>query len=169
VQNDGADEHARLLLERLHAAGARFLLVGRKACVLHGLPLVSFDYEIWADPAPANLEAVVNAARAAGFGAGVMPEVGSFKLENDDRIEVFKVEAFTAPDGRSVGFAAAYARRVAFATSAQGRIPVASIEDLIITKLSGRRKQDVEDVKALQVLLEMQRTDPHGRRPDDLR
>ena len=33
------------VLRRAYGAGVRFLLIGRQACMLYGLPVLSFDYD----------------------------------------------------------------------------------------------------------------------------
>ena len=148
-----------------HGDGVRFLLIGRQACMLYGLPVLSFDYDLWVSPAPENLALLVAAARRLDLFPSVplerMRETGFFRLENDRHIDVHKVAFFRAPDGSQVTFDDAWSRRVEMRDEAAGLvIPLPAIEDLIVTKLMGGRKKDIEDVKALRVVLELRREEP---------
>jgi hypothetical protein len=150
------------VIRRAQCAGVRFLLIGRQACMLYGLPVLSFDYDLWAAPDPDNLAALVAAAREADLFPSVplerMRETGFFRLENERHIDVHKVAFFRAPDGSQCRFDDAWARRVEMRDDPAGLvIPVPAIEDLIVTKLAGSRKKDLEDVKALRVVLELRR------------
>jgi hypothetical protein len=150
------------LLARAHDAGVRYLLIGRQACLLHGLPVLSFDYDIWVSPEPDNLRLLVETARNLGLIPSVplerMRETGMFRLENERHIDVHKVAFFAAPDGVRRTFDEAWDGRVEMRDEAAGLVlPVPSIEDLIVTKLAGGRKKDIEDVKSLRVVLELQR------------
>lgn len=150
------------VLRRSYRAGVRFLVIGRQACMLYGLPVLSFDYDIWVSPAPDNLARLVAAARDADLYPSVplerMRETGFFRLENDAHIDVHKVSFFSAPDGTRAVFEDAWTGRVEMRDdTADLVLPVPRIEDLIVTKLAGRRKKDLEDVKALQVILDLRR------------
>jgi len=150
------------VLRRAHDAGVRFLLIGRQACMLYGLPVLSFDYDIWASPEPQNLARLVAAARESDLTPSIPPErlgeTGFFRLENERHIDVHKVAFFTARDGTRLTFDEAWARRVEMRDEPDGLVlPVPSIEDLIVTKLVGGRKKDLEDVKALLVVLDLRR------------
>ena len=155
------------VLRRAYGAGVRFLLIGRQACMLYGLPVLSFDYDLWVSPDPENLARLVAVAREVELTPSVpverLRETGFFRLENDRHIDVHKVAFFSAPDGTRVVFDEAWARRVEMRDDPAGLvIPVPAIEDLIITKLVGRRKKDVEDVKALRVVLELRQRGSGG-------
>ena len=143
-----------------YGAGVRFLLIGRQACMLYGLPVLSFDYDLWAAPEPDNLARLVAVAAEMELRPSVpvdrMRETGFFRLENDRHIDVHKVAFFPGADGARCTFDDAFARRVEMRDPGSDLvIPVPAIEDLIATKLAGGRKKDLEDVKALRVVLEL--------------
>jgi hypothetical protein len=161
VQAGGEDVEADLLAE-LHRAGVRYLLIGRQACVQYGLPVLTFDYDLWVDPEPGNLAALLRCAAAHDLRPTVPPErmteTGFFVLENDAHVDVFKVREFVARTGERCTFADAWARRRELADDQTGLVLVVpALPDLIVTKLCGGRKRDVEDVRALRVLLEATR------------
>jgi hypothetical protein len=162
VVRAGVDDPEVELLRGLHAAGVRYLLIGRQACVQYGLPVMTFDYDLWADPDPGNLGALVRCAEAVELrptvGLDDLAEVGVFALENDARVDVFKVKEFVASPAERCTFAEAWAERRELRDDAAGLVlALPKLEHLIVTKLCGRRKRDIEDVKALRVILEFER------------
>jgi hypothetical protein len=158
----GADDPEVELLRSLHAAGVRYLLIGRQACVQYGLPVMTFDYDLWVDPEPANLAALVGCAEGLDLRPTValerLAEVGVFALENGARIDVFKVREFVASATEYCTFSEAWEERHELRDDAANLVVVVpKLEHLIVTKLCGRRKRDIEDVKALRVILELER------------
>ncbi len=150
------------LLKALAAAGVRYLLIGRRACVLHGLPVDTFDYDLWVDPESSNLQSFLRVAEPFDLFPSVAPErlreVPFFHLENDTKVDVWKVREFLLATGERLVFADAHARRVDVRDDArQLLIPIPDLSDLILLKRLGGRPKDLEDVKALQALLDQRR------------
>jgi hypothetical protein len=139
------------------------LLIGRQACILHGLPVDTFDYDLWVDPDPSNLDSLLRLAEPLDLVPSVerdrLAAVPFFHLENDTKVDVWKVRVFVLATGERLTFGDAYARRVDVKDDARGLvIPIPSLEDLIVLKRLGGRAKDVEDVKALQALLEQRQS-----------
>jgi len=154
------------LLIALGRAGVRYVLIGRQACILHGLPVHSFDYDFWVHPDPANLDALLREADALGLVPSVdrdrMRSVPFFHLENDTKVDVWKVREFLLATGERIEFDEVHARRMDLRDEEKGLvIPIPAIEDLILLKRLGKRPKDEEDIKGLQAILE-QRRRPQG-------
>lgn len=150
------------LLKAVNAAGVRYLLIGRQACILHGLPVDTFDYDVWVDPDPSNLDSLLRLAEPLDLIPSVerdrLPSVPFFHLENDTKIDVWKVREFRLATGEKLTFGDAYVRRMDVRDDERKLvIPIPCLEDLILLKRLGGRPKDVEDVKALQALLERRR------------
>jgi hypothetical protein len=137
----------------LHRSGARALLIGRRALVLLGLPVLTADYDLWLALSDiATLNAV-----AAQF--DLQPthtpdearQRGRYVLENDEHIDVLVARKISTVDGQAVDFEELWGRRQ---TIALGGVNVAipSIDDLILTKQVSTRPKDLEDIRLLRIL-----------------
>lgn len=131
----------------LNAGGARYLVMGGTACVLHGYLRGTRDVDILVERSRANVERVLDAL--ATLGAGFASRMTADELLSapitvigDDPA----VDVFTA--AISVNYALAAPRAVTMHVDGVA-IPVLSIEDLIATKRTGRAI-DAEDIKALE-------------------
>src|SRR5512143_3231098 len=125
AHHDDAD-----ILSALATSGARLLLIGRRAVIAKGIPVVTADYDVWIhiddieilNGAMAKLEDVPNhspeAARARG----------RYVLENSDHVDVLVTRSKSTPDGTVLDFDGAWSRRE----------PVAISESVIIRALRSR-------------------------------
>ena len=57
----------------MNQAGVRWLLIGRQALIHYGVPAQTMDYDIWVDPAPANVRALLQVARSLNLDAPRKP------------------------------------------------------------------------------------------------
>ncbi len=151
-------EHAEIDEEALFRAfersGARWLLIGRRALVALGIPVLTADYDVWihgADTAKLN-----DAARECGLVPNRSPEearnVGRYVLEGDERVDVLVAKQASTKDGVPLRFEDAWARRVAVPFAEGVQIWLPSIPDLILTKRWSLRPKDALDIRALEAL-----------------
>ena len=136
------------------ASGARTLLIGRRAMVAYGLPVLTADYDLWID---ADDAAALNAALAPlGLRPSRSPDdarqAGRYVLENDEHVDVLVARSGLPVDGVRVAFADVWARRKLLRFDASTSIAVPCLDDLILTKRWAMRDKDVADIRLLQAL-----------------
>lgn len=142
------------------SSGARALLIGRRALVLLGLPVLTADYDFWL-----HFDDVerFNAA-AAGFdlAATYPPEEarrrGRYVLENGEHMDVLIARSVPTIGGVTVTFDEVWARRQSVSLSETDAATLPAIPDLILTKQFAARPKDLEDIRMLRVLA--QRDEP---------
>jgi hypothetical protein len=135
-------------------SGARALLIGRRALVLLGLPVLTADYDLWAS---VDDIAALNAASAPfDLHPTVDPDQarrrGRYVLENDEHVDVLVARSMSTVDGRLVEFDAVWDRRRTIALGEGVEVQVPSIDDLILTKQVQPRPKDLEDIRLLRIL-----------------
>ncbi len=135
-------------------SGVRALLIGRRALVALGIPVLTADYDFWlhADD--------VSAFNAALAPLGLLPTRtpeeargrGRYVLENDERVDVLVARSAPTVDGLTVSFADVWARRRGLELAPGAEVAVPSLDDLILTKRFGGRPKDLEDIRLLEAL-----------------
>jgi len=139
----------------LHRSGARALLIGRRALVLLGLPVLTADYDFWIatdDIARFNSVAERFELRPTKT-ADEARQSGRYVLENDEHVDVLVARAFSTADGQSVAFDTLWAHRQSV-TLDNVAVAIPSIDDLILTKQVSTRPKDLEDIRLLRMLKE---------------
>jgi hypothetical protein len=139
----------RDLFSTLRAAEARYLVVGAYAVVHHTEPRYTKDLDIWTEPTLENAERVLRAL--ARFGAPVA-ELRAIDLCDPETvyqigIEPNRIDLLTALP--ALEFGAAWERGVP-TTYGGVEIRVLGLEDLILTKRTLARPQDLLDVERLE-------------------
>ena len=139
-------------------SGARALLIGRKALVVLGLPVLTADYDYWVHPDDA---AIFNdAAKPFGLSPSRSPEEarkrGRYVLENDEKIDVLVARAVSTVDGVEVRFDDVWKRRRSVSTGAGIELALPELDDLIATKRFAARPRDAEDIRLLEGLRDRQ-------------
>jgi hypothetical protein len=136
------------------ASGARALLIGRRALVALGIPVLTADYDFWIhvdDIATFN-----RAVEPLGLGASHPPEEartrGRYVLENDEHVDVLVARAIPTVDNVRVVFDEVWPRRRALELGPGVSVAVPALDDLILTKRFGARPKDLEDVRLLEAL-----------------
>ncbi len=135
-------------------SGARALLIGRRALVLLGVPVLTADYDYWIASEDAEL---FNAA-AEPFGLFPTYEPakarkrGRYCLENEEHIDLLIARAVVAKDGTRTTFESIWKRRQAAEVAPGIRVQMPSIDDLIATKRFSMRAKDIIDIRALELL-----------------
>src|ERR1700722_6453907 len=102
------------LFRAIAASGARALLIGRRALIALGLPLMTRDYDFW-----------LHADDTASFNAAAAPfalypnhsppgarSFGRYVLENDEKVDVLVARSVSTIDGVPVAFADVWDRRL---------------------------------------------------------
>jgi len=137
------------LLQSLNAAGARYLIVGGYAVMVHTEPKYTKDLDIWIEPEPENARLVLSALRV--FGAPTEDVRESDFTEPDVFFQIgidpVRIDIMTTVNG--VEFGAAWERRLTVDFGGVSA-PVLSRPDLIAAKVASGRPQDRRDAKRLQ-------------------
>jgi hypothetical protein len=138
------------IIKKFNLKGIRYILIGRQAVVLHGAPLLSYDYDLWVHPE--DRENVYQLLTKSGFEP-------SHPLEKRRPIVFFILEIMKM----DVFFVRAFANILKFEECFQNSvlmkeekgnfyIRVASINDLIKLKAVRKplRPKDREDIEYLK-------------------
>lgn len=153
MQPSAFDEVA--FFRALYRSRARALLIGRRALVVLGLPVLTADYDFWI--AIDDIEAFNAVAASFELRPTHAPaearQRGRYVLENDERIDVLVARSLTTLDGQALEFDALWHRRHTVALD-DVQVALPSIDDLILTKQVASRPKDLEDIRLLRVLKE---------------
>lgn len=137
-------------------SGARTLLIGRRAVIAWGVPVITADYDLWIASDEAEL---LNAALAPlDMLPSRSPEearrVGRYVIENGEHIDVLVAREVPTVDGERVSFEDVWAHRELLLVAEGVTLAVPSIDDLIRTKRFAARPKDAEDIRLLRALKE---------------
>jgi hypothetical protein len=135
-------------------SGSRALLIGRRALIALGIPVVTADYDFWL-----HIDDIA-AFNAALDPLGLLPTHtaeeararGRYVLQNDERVDVLVARSVPTVDGVRVAFDEVWARREALEAAAGVAVAVPALDDLILTKRFGGRPKDFEDIRLLEAL-----------------
>lgn len=138
----------------IQASGARALLIGRRALVLLGLPVLTADYDFWV-----GIDDIVR-FNEAGASSGLYPSrtpedarrAGRYVLENDEHADVLVARTIPTVDGQLVDFDALWQRRRSIALAPGVAVQIPATPDLILTKRIAARPKDLEDIRLLEIL-----------------
>ena len=135
-------------------SGSRALLIGRRALVVLGLPVLTADYDFWIDID--DIESFNAAARRLDLAPTHPPEKarqrGRYVLENDEHVDVLVARSVATIDGHDVVFRDVWARRQTMALADGVEVSLPALDDLILTKRFAARPKDLEDIRLLQIL-----------------
>jgi hypothetical protein len=138
----------------LEASGARALLIGRRALVVLGVPVLTADYDFWVHPD--DLEAFNGAARRFDLFPSLSPAEGRaqgrYVLENDEHVDVICARTESTVGGTPVRFDDVWVRRRVVSIATGLSVPIPELEDLILTKQFAARPKDAEDIRLLETL-----------------
>lgn len=138
----------------VEGCGARALLIGRRALVVLGLPVLTADYDFWLHID--DIEMFNQAATAFGLAPTHPPDEarrrGRYVLENDEHMDVLVARSVPTTEGEPVTFADLWDRRRATSLTEGVRVQLPSITDLIATKRFASRPRDLEDIRLLEIL-----------------
>lgn len=135
-------------------SGSRALLIGRRALVVLGLPVLTADYDFWVHVEDCGL--FNRAVEPFGLLPTRSPEEararGRYVLENDEHVDVLVARSAPTVDGGRVVFEDLWARRVTVQLAADVQVALPALDDLIATKRIAPRPKDMEDIRLLQAL-----------------
>lgn len=138
-------------------SGARALLIGRRALILLGLPVMTTDYDFW-----------IHIDDIASFNAALAPfdlvpnrspdearARGRYALEDGVHVDVLVARSCPTVTGARVSFDDLWDRRQRVPLGSVPPVSVAmpSIPDLIATKEFALRPKDAQDIRLLRLLL----------------
>ncbi|HVT05950.1 MAG TPA: hypothetical protein VHO67_00755 [Polyangia bacterium] len=152
MEDDDFDEAS--FFRRVAGSGARAVLIGRRALIALGIPLLTADYDFWihvddietfnAALEPLGLSATHSPAEARGR--------GRYVLENGEHVDVLVGRSVPTVDGARVTFDEVWARRVSIDLAPGVAVAVPCLDDLEATKRFAARPKDAEDIRLLQAL-----------------
>ena len=138
----------------IQKSGARALLIGRRALVALGIPVLTADYDFWIhiDDIGRFNEAVEPSELLPTRTPDEARARGRYVLENDERVDVLVARSVPTTDGVRVAFDELWERRRILALTGDVEVTVPSLDDLILTKRLGGRPKDLEDIRLLEAL-----------------
>jgi len=138
----------------IQSSSARALLIGRRALVALGVPVLTADYDFWI-----HIDDIVQ------FNEAVEPMEllptrtpdeararGRYVLENDERVDVLVARSVPTTDGVRVAFEDLWERRLLLPVGPDIEVSVPTLDDLILTKRFASRPKDLEDIRLLEAL-----------------
>jgi predicted nucleotidyltransferase len=143
---------AAQVCQALNAAGARYLVIGGIACILHGYVRATTDLDVLIERSPDNAARVLDGLARTGYDfardwtATQLLARPITVIGDDPAVDVF-----------TVAWTVKYEEAVGRATSARVEgvvIPIIGLDDLIATKRTGR----LQDAADIEVLEEIKRT-----------
>jgi hypothetical protein len=144
----------RAIQRATDAGSLRALLIGRRALVVLGLPVLTADYDFWIPPT--DIEIFNEAALPFGLVPSRTPaetrRVGRYVLENDEHVDVLTARAVGTAMGAQIVFDDIWGRRQKIEVAADLTVCLPGIDDLIATKQIKPRAKDLEDIVLLEAL-----------------
>ena len=142
------------MFRAISASGARALLIGRRALVALGIPVLTVDYDFWLHGDDiASLNAAV---QTFDLFPSRSPEearkTGRYVLENDERIDVLVVKQASTQDGIVLRFEDAWQRRRSIPYAGDLELVLPCLDDLVLTKRWSMRPKDLDDIELLDKL-----------------
>jgi hypothetical protein len=139
----------------IQTSGTRALVIGRRALVLLGLPVLTADYDFWI-----SIDDIVRfnaACEPFGLAPTRTPEearrAGRYVLENDEHVDVLVARSVPVVGGGGVvEFQALWNSRQTIDLDDGIAVSVPTIEGLILTKQIASRPKDLEDIRLLETL-----------------
>jgi hypothetical protein len=150
MQSDEFDEEAFVRA----LSSVRALLIGRRALIALGLPVLTADYDVWLHID--DIEALNGQLAPLDLVPNRSPDearrAGKYVLENGEHVDVFVARAIPTVDGLQVRFDDLWARRQTVPYSPGVAVVMPSVDDLILTKRFGTRRRDIVDIEYLEAL-----------------
>ena len=136
------------------ASATQALLIGRRALIALGLPLLTRDYDFWirGDDIAAFNAAVTRFDLFPNYSPEEARARGRYVLENDEKVDVLVARSVLTVDGMRVAFDDVWSRRKVIQVCPGVETAIPSLDDLILTKRFGSRPKDAEDIRMLEAL-----------------
>lgn len=151
---EGTDFDEAAFFRSIAGSGVRALLIGRRALVALGVPVLTADYDFWlhADDVVALNQAVESFGLVPNRTPDEARQVGRYVLENDEHVDVLIARVVKTVDRTTVVFDDVWSRRRELEVAPDARIAVPSLDDLILTKRFAGRGKDIDDIRLLEAL-----------------
>lgn len=151
---EGTDFDETAFFRSIASSGVRALLIGRRALVVLGIPVLTADYDFWIHP---DDSAILNAAvDPFGLIPNRTPEearaIGRYVLENDEHVDVLVARIVPTVDKTRVAFDDVWQRRRQVEVTPGVWLSLPALDDLILTKRFAARPKDLEDLRLLDAL-----------------
>jgi hypothetical protein len=150
----GSDFCEIAFFDAIARSDVRALLIGRRALVVLGFPVLTADYDFWVHID--DIERFNSAVARFDLTASRTPEQarshGRYALENDEHIDVLVAPAVPTTEGRRVVFDQVWSRRRACPLTAEVSVALPSHADLIATRRFASRPKDLEDIRLLELV-----------------
>jgi hypothetical protein len=151
---EGTEFDEIAFFRRIGESGARALLIGRRALVALGLPVLTADYDFWVHPD--DIERFNAAAVPFGLVPSHTPDQarnqGRCVLENDEHVDVIVGRSVGTVDGEKVLLEDLWTRKLLLPLAPDVSLAIPCVDDLLATKRFGRRPKDLEDIRLLLAL-----------------
>lgn len=150
----GSDFDEIAFFDAVARSGVRALLIGRRALVVLGFPVLTADYNFWIHID--DIERFNVAAAPFDLAASRTPEqarrLGRYALENDEHVDVLVARAVPTTEGDRVAFDEVWGRRRTCPLTRSLSVALPSHADLIATKRFASRPKDLEDIRLLEIV-----------------
>jgi hypothetical protein len=142
------------LFAAIARSGVRALLIGRRALVALGLPVLTADYDLWIhiDDIAALNAAVESLDLYPNRPPEAARKLGRYVLEGDERVDVLVARQASTKEGVVLRFEDAWARRESIPYAKHIALTLPCVEDLILTKRWSLRPKDIRDIEMLERL-----------------
>lgn len=154
------------IIQKLNKLNIRYLLIGRQAVMLYGSPVFSFDYDFWVHPKDKGklfkyLEDELELEP--GRSREEKRPVFSFHSNSADKIDVFIVKKITNNENETLSIDECLKRaKIISSPDSNFSVRVPCIDDLIKLKKIGKRAKDKEDIKYLQAIKKIEKSEVSG-------
>ena len=134
--------------ELLNAKGVEYLVVGGYALAAHGHPRYTGDIDFWVRPTPNNIDRLLSALAAFGFGSLGL-QAGDFRADTVVQLgqPPRRIDLLTTIDG--VTFEDCYARREPVELAGLN-LNIIGLEDFKTNKRATGRLKDLADLESLK-------------------
>jgi hypothetical protein len=152
VEPGDFDEHG--FFSAIADSSARALLIGRRAMIALGAPVLTADYDFWIHID--DVELFNGAVASFGLHPNRTPDEararGRYVLENDEHVDVLVARSIPTVDSIEVRFDGVWLRRMLVPYGENRMLSVPGYEDLILTKLFAARPKDLIDIDFIRAI-----------------
>ena len=127
----------------------KYVVIGGIACILHGVPRATFNFDILIEATPENARRLLDAMLDAGLGTAALTSVEDL-LANEITIFRDRVRLDVQTSTPGIDFADAWQHRKTVTYRGQDFF-ILSRQDLVASKRAAGRDVDMEDVRLLEL------------------
>lgn len=155
---EGSELDDRAFFTAITKSGVRALLIGRKALIVLGMPVLTADYDFWVhiDDIEAFNQAVAPFDLVPSHSPADARKRSRYVLENDERVDVLIARAQTTKGGVRLTFDEAWRDRVQMESDG-AKLFIPSLAHLIMTKQWSMRVHDLDDIRFIEGLRSLEK------------